>query len=583
MESQKKSVTSRSVRFGPWYFAAIIIAILLTIPGLGEKKFYTRGEPREALVVDQMVRTGNYILPHAYGGALPSKPPMMHWIAAGLSLPGGQVTELTARLPSALASILLVVYIFPFIAARSSARRAFLAALFTVSSFEWWRSATTARVDTLLAVLITLALLEFYRWRERELRGLPIAAVLLLAAATLTKGPVGIVLAGGILGVFLLLTGVPFIIAAARTAIVMLAAALIASLWYLAAYRLEPGPFAAKFYYENIARFLGQMEDDAHRHSAPYLLATLLYGMLPWIVPAAIASVRSGWEYFKGKGLSTVEALKQSDRLILFSALSAAAIIVFFCIPGSKRSVYLLPAYPFIAVLFAAGLDSGAQFRSWVIERWAALLLGAAAIVAGLAGVAVVGSSWVGGVAGSLVPPASKEIIAGAIAASPVFGTVMIFSLIVLAGVAVVIRALYDRPVGPAVAVMWVMLLAGANIISTPFANQLGNDRFAEQIRPLIEAEPATPLYSFGQQFFGASFYLNRRIDYFDPKNPQTGFVLTTTDEVEAVEGALPAGFKAGRAAEGLFPDTKPGMFPVLLRISPLDAPAGDSADPARP
>ena len=41
------------------------------------------------------------------------------------------------------------------------------------------------------------------------------------------------------------------------------------------------------------------------------------------------------------------------DNTRLFSLLSIVLIFVFYCIPKSKRSVYLLPIYPFIAYFLA--------------------------------------------------------------------------------------------------------------------------------------------------------------------------------------------------------------------------------------
>ena len=41
------------------------------------------------------------------------------------------------------------------------------------------------------------------------------------------------------------------------------------------------------------------------------------------------------------------------DSTRLFSLLSIVLIFVFYCIPKSKRSVYLLPIYPFIAYFLA--------------------------------------------------------------------------------------------------------------------------------------------------------------------------------------------------------------------------------------
>src|SRR5215475_4693711 len=69
---------------------------------LGSIPFYDKGEPREALVVRDIVLSGNWIFPLKLGQQIPSKPPLFHWVGASASLLWGQMTEATVRLPSAL-------------------------------------------------------------------------------------------------------------------------------------------------------------------------------------------------------------------------------------------------------------------------------------------------------------------------------------------------------------------------------------------------------------------------------------------------------------------------------------------------
>ena len=52
-----------------------VIAVMLTVPFLGLTDFYSKGEPREAVVAYTMVEHGNWILPINNGGDIPYKPP----------------------------------------------------------------------------------------------------------------------------------------------------------------------------------------------------------------------------------------------------------------------------------------------------------------------------------------------------------------------------------------------------------------------------------------------------------------------------------------------------------------------------
>ena len=186
------------------FLLLLVISTLTIIPYLGLTNFHTKGEPREAIVAVSMLQNDNWILPINYGGDIAYKPPFFHWCIAALSLPAGEVTEFTSRLPSALATIIMAIACFLFFAKRSRNDIAFLASLLLLSGFEVHRAAMASRVDMVLTCFIVLAMLQLYRWWELGLKGIPIWAILFMSIATLTKGPVGIVLPCAVIGIFLL-------------------------------------------------------------------------------------------------------------------------------------------------------------------------------------------------------------------------------------------------------------------------------------------------------------------------------------------------------------------------------------------
>ena len=48
-----------------WFIA--LLSVLVLVPFLGETIFYSKGEPREAIVAYTMLESGNWILPMNYG------------------------------------------------------------------------------------------------------------------------------------------------------------------------------------------------------------------------------------------------------------------------------------------------------------------------------------------------------------------------------------------------------------------------------------------------------------------------------------------------------------------------------------
>src|SRR5947208_5165152 len=88
--------------------ALVALAIVLAALPIGTD-VYEGGEAREGLVVREMLRTGDWILPLWNGSVVPSKPPLFHWLAAAAAaLTGAGVTEHTLRAPSiALAGLVV--------------------------------------------------------------------------------------------------------------------------------------------------------------------------------------------------------------------------------------------------------------------------------------------------------------------------------------------------------------------------------------------------------------------------------------------------------------------------------------------
>ena len=338
----------------------VLLAVLLTLPWL-ERPFQSRGEPREALVAQSMVGNSNWISPPAYNGAVPSKPPFNHWLISLASLPSGEVTEFTCRLPSALAVIIFSAVFYLFVARRSSDGSALLASLILLSSFEWFRGAVTCRVDTLLSASLAGALLALFAWRERGHKRFPLLAALLITFAALTKGPIGVALPLAIFSLFEFLSeekSVKNIFKIGlRAVVISLPVIAVVSLWYVAGYLQRGDVFLEKIYYENFQRLTSSMADEPHKHAAPYMVLMLGLGLLPWTI-VWVTAIISSWS----RRSFTVSAIRdrweRATELQRFSFVAALCIFVFFCIPSSKRSVYIMPAYPFIALLVAESVSS---------------------------------------------------------------------------------------------------------------------------------------------------------------------------------------------------------------------------------
>lgn len=330
----------------PLLVPALVVSLLF-IPWLGEMLFYSKGESREAIVAVSILDSGNWILPLSYGNDIPYKPPLLAWLIAVFSLVfnGGTVNEFTSRLPSALSGIFLLVFTWRTIRRYADRDKAWVTLLVLATCFEYFRATVACRVDMLLTACMIGGLYCMYSMRK----GIKpmIAAILLLSGATLTKGPVGTLLPCLAMGIYFILIKTDFRRNILKTILICLASFILPAVWYWLAYRQGGNGFAALAWEENIGRLTGNMGYESHVNPWYYNIVSLIAGMLPWTVPVAIAFC------FRKTRAAVADTMRKfrwrEESFMLFALVVFFTVFLFYCIPSSKRSVYLLPCYPFMA------------------------------------------------------------------------------------------------------------------------------------------------------------------------------------------------------------------------------------------
>ena len=186
-----------------WFIA--LLSTLVIIPFLGETIFYSKGEPREAIVAYSMLESGNWILPLNYGTDIAYKPPFLYWSIAAISAIFGGVSEFSSRLPSAIAFLAMQFVFFGFVARYKDTKTAVITSLLLLTSFEVHRAAVACRLDMLQVSFIVISLCLLFRWDEKGCKGIPWTAVVLMACGTLTKGPVGSIFPCMCIGIYQLI------------------------------------------------------------------------------------------------------------------------------------------------------------------------------------------------------------------------------------------------------------------------------------------------------------------------------------------------------------------------------------------
>ena len=524
-----------------------VIAVMLTVPFLGLTDFYSKGEPREAVVAYTMVEHGNWILPINNGGDIPYKPPFFHWCIALFSLLQGHVSEFTSRLPSALALVAMSVGGFVFFAKRKNANMALLATLLSLTAFEVHRAGINCRVDMVNTAFMVGALFLMYRWWERGKHSMPWLAILCMSGATLTKGPVGMLLPCAVMGVFMLTQRESLWSAVWRLGLTALLSLILPLCWYYAAYLQGGDEFLRLVKEENIDRLLGKMAYESHENPFWYNFLTLITGWLPYTLLFVFSLFVLPWKRFSKSGF--MQSVRRAEPMQVFVWLAFGLILFFYCIPKSKRSVYLLPCYPFMAWLMA-------QYVVWLVANrlsavkayaWLMSVLGVVLSVAFVVlKTGVVPDTLFHGkhAADNIAMLHALE----SISVSPLH---LLFALLPAAvGVATIMTllkkddALRNHVVWLSLSVVVALFLA----LDSTFQPAVLNTKADKPLAPQIEQRfDMTKMYSYMSSpmlhFFSLNFYLGDRIQQFEKVKPEDGVLMIPEDDVEEFKKTVGRGY----------------------------------------
>ena len=526
--------------------AVITVAAVMLLPWLGLTDFNTKGEPREAVVALSMIKDGDWILPVNNGMDIPYKPPFFHYCIAVVSLLAGSVNEYTSRLPSAVALIVLAAACFAFYRRRMSSAVALTSAILLLTAFEVHRAGINCRVDMVLTAFTVGAMLLLYRWWERGRKGVPIGAILCMSCATLTKGPVGFVLPCFVMGVFTLLRGGKFWSTLLTYIGFGLLSCILPAVWYIAAWHEGGQHFLDLVYEENIGRMTGTMSYDSHVHAFPYNFMTLATGWLPWTLLLLFSLAVLPWKAFFGKkaagkgmahaesaenGKSAVERLTrlrvrimQIPPVELFTWLGFVLVLFFYCLPSSKRSVYLLPCYPFMAVLIAQYIDWLWHTGRRGVLRAYVVLIATLSIVLTLAFVAV----RFGAVPDTVFHgkhAADNIAMLHSLSDMPMGLLAMLLAALPLVVSVDALQMVFRSKTSGSKASVIFALLAPVVVLMTAvdgvYQPAVLNAKSLRPMAATIERMfPGEPLYQYiaspMMHFFGADFYLGDRLDQFE-------------------------------------------------------------------
>jgi 4-amino-4-deoxy-L-arabinose transferase-like glycosyltransferase len=389
---------------------------------LGVPALWDEDEPKNAECAREMLARGDWLVPTFNEELRTDKPILLYWLMIGAYKVFG-VTEFAARIWSAMFGVGTVLVTYRLGRLLFSPEVGLWSALALCTALMFDAVARAATPDSTLIFFTTLSLLAFVEGvaardcglRETGQKTICIPqrwhyfALMYLAMglAVLAKGPVGVVLPIGVLGVFLLAVGhgspirnpqsairnflhafSPLRLARIAWSLRPITGALIVSAvalpWYLAVGIETDGRWLAGFLgNHNLGRFMRPME--GHRGPIFFYLPAILAGFFPWSVflPAslvqAVKQLRRGSDWHAG---------------YVFALCWAGLYVGFFSLARTKLPNYVLPAYPALALITGA-LVVRWQRQPEEISRWvprAALAILAATGVGMLIGLSIAAS-----------------------------------------------------------------------------------------------------------------------------------------------------------------------------------------------
>lgn len=466
-----------------------------------------------------MAATGDWITPRLYGIPWFEKPALYYWAAAigfRLHLP----PEWAARLPSAFAALIsaLVAGWMGFKQSGFSApvfeSPTVLAPLLFSSTVAAVAFARAAGPDMLFTAALTLAMASAATLLQRrgylhtvrpESAGaanyLPLLILFgaALGLAVLAKGPAGIILAGGAIGLWALASSSWRGLFSFVHPFAVISFCIVSLPWYILCAVRNPEFLRVFLLEHNFERYLTPI----FQHPQPiwFFLIILVLGMLPW----------SGllWELGKD-GLRSYREQTWRGSSELFLACWAVFPVLFFSFSKSKLPGYIVPSFPPLALLLALILSHPKRRESSFRQR---------AIVLGVTWIALSASTifWL-----RRLPGAAREVTS--------FSILVLNILVLLGSAAIIAIGIFrKREVIVLSLLITTVLVEVTGLRILPVLDSFVSPRtYGELLQRDRRPDRIFTFHVSRSWNFGLSFYLHREIHEWSPEDPEAALVLTT-------------------------------------------------------
>jgi 4-amino-4-deoxy-L-arabinose transferase-like glycosyltransferase len=360
------------------------LAVLLLVAGtllfwdLGALGLTDRDEGSNAEAAREMIESGDWITPTLNGEPRFAKPILLYWLI-GASYRVFGVSEWSARLPSAVFGVLLILLQYGFLSRVRGPMAGLFGALMLLLNLEIVSIGRLVLTDSVLIFFTTLAIYGFWLGLVST-RHFMWLFYIGMALGTLTKGPVGFLIP--------LLAVVPYLTITRRwrhyrhegfPLAGMLLFILLAAPWYGLMLWIHGSHYTTSAQADTVGRFFTVI--GGHGGTVLFYIPVILIGFFPWsgLLPIALGQALAHWRDIRQRTGDASGVRRDAKggyahaspvthhaspapvpmELEFFASLWLIAGFIFFSVSATRLPHYIAPLFPAAALLTASLWNRG--------------------------------------------------------------------------------------------------------------------------------------------------------------------------------------------------------------------------------
>ena len=325
-----------------------LVLVAINLLGFNHLLELMAEEPRRSIIAIEMLKSGDFAIPHIYGEIYYNKPPLYNWLIAGSMALFG-TGEWAARLPGILSLMATGGLLFFLCKQYFKKSTAILVALAYITSIEllFYGSTNTAEIDIFYGLITAVQVLAIFKFRQsEEYIKLFLWSYFFAAIGVMTKGIPTVAFQG--------LTLFGYLIATKRFKQLFLLSHLLG----IGLFTIIVGGYLYYFsLHEDLLKFLSQQFQEASQRSAneakdvniltnmAIFIAMLLQKLLPWSLLAFFFIFKS------------VRGFVVQNKLLHFSLVFLASNILIYWTGADVRTRYLYPFFPFLIIVLISIIE----------------------------------------------------------------------------------------------------------------------------------------------------------------------------------------------------------------------------------